>query len=98
MQPYPICLFLLAEVLTHGSSAKHNWAGSLALLLSAAIIWVLGNKLNGAPEKDLIDPQTGQTIRLRRRKHALFFIPMQYIAVFAVIVALVVLVAPVAQR
>ena len=52
----------------------------LGWLAGALANWVLGRQLNGAPGRELVDPRTGQRILLRRR-HTLFWIPMQYYSV-----------------
>jgi len=59
-----------------------------SLLAAAGAIWVVGRALNGVPGRVLIDPATNQPIVLRRR-HDLFFIPMQWWAVPLVLGAIV---------
>lgn len=49
----------------------------LMLALAGAAIWFLGKKFNTAPGRAVIDKQTGKEIVLRR-KHSLFFVPMEY--------------------
>ncbi len=99
----PFAFFFLASALTSRSGAAisgttHNWPGAIALLLAAVAVWILGTRLNSTPGRALIDPQTGQSVRLRRT-HSLFFIPMQYTAVLAIIAAIVVLMSqPAAQH
>lgn len=46
-------------------------------LAAAAAVWVLGQRLNGAPGRELLDPRTGETVVLRP-SHRLFFIPVQW--------------------
>ncbi len=98
----PFAFFFLASALTPASGGAvsgttHNWPGAIALLLSAVAVWMIGTRLNSTPGRELIDPQTGQSVRFRRT-HSLFFIPMQYTAVLAVIAAVIVLMAqPAAQ-
>ena len=49
-------------------------------LAAAALNWVIGTRLNVRPDRELVDPRTGQTVILRAR-HTLFWIPMQYLSV-----------------
>ena len=50
------------------------------LFLSAVAVWLLGKKVNSAPERVLVDAQTGEEVRLKN-KHSLFWIPMQWFVV-----------------
>ena len=52
--------------------------GAIGAIISAGVIWFVGNKLND-PTKDrtMIDKQTGQEVVLKPN-HSLFFIKMQY--------------------
>jgi hypothetical protein len=56
-------------------------ATGLAVFAGAVLVWLLGRKLNGQPGKILLDPETGQTVEIRKR-HTLFWIPMQWISLF----------------
>jgi len=67
-------------------------AFSLGLLLAAAVNWVVGRRLNRAPGRELVDPSTGERVVLRRR-HTLFWIPMEYLSVLLALAALVPLLA-----
>ncbi|MEH3143802.1 MAG: hypothetical protein PGN34_00215 [Methylobacterium frigidaeris] len=49
-------------------------------LAATALNWVVGRRLNGRPDRELVDPRTGQVVILRQR-HTLFWIPMQYYSV-----------------
>ena len=66
---------------------------SLGLFAAAAANWIVGRRLNGRPPSELIDPATNERVLLRRR-HALFWVPVQYwsvpvaIAAFAPLLAL----------
>ena len=46
-------------------------------LAAAAVNWLVGRRLNSGAGRVLLDPATGQQVVLRRR-HSLFFIPMQW--------------------
>jgi hypothetical protein len=52
----------------------------LAELLAAAGVWFVGVRLNVGRDRTLVDPASGEQVVLRRR-HTLFWIPMQYWAV-----------------
>jgi hypothetical protein len=64
----------------------HSWPGALGTLIGAAVVWVLGWKLNG-PGRTLVDPVTGKNVVLRKR-NTLFFVPMQYVGIVLGVVAL----------
>ncbi len=56
-------------------------------LAAAALNWVVGTRLNARPDRELVDPRTGQTVVLRSR-HTLFWIPMQYLSVLMLLLGL----------
>lgn len=62
----------------------------LGVIIGAVIVGYMGYKLNNQPGRELIDPKTNETVILKR-KHALFWIPMQYIAIlwFVIGIALI---------
>lgn len=81
----PAALFVLSAVLFgiggKGTPLEHPMVGIVfTAVLSAIAVWWLGNKLNSAPGRELVDPQTGQRVVLRTR-HTLFWIPMQWWAI-----------------
>ncbi|AWN47605.1 hypothetical protein DK419_15885 [Methylobacterium terrae] len=51
---------------------------------AAALNWWLGTRLNNRPGRELVDPRTGQIVVLRRR-HTLFWVPMQYYSILMVL-------------
>ncbi|EJN17416.1 MULTISPECIES: hypothetical protein [unclassified Pseudomonas] len=59
----------------------------VGLLVAAAANAFIGHKLNNQPGKTYIDPATGGEV-VFRKKHTLFFVPMQYMSVLMVIVGL----------
>jgi len=84
----PILIAVLFEIIFDGRFGKgyteqHHWIWGVSMFVSAAVLWFLGTKL-ADPGRQLIDPQTGQVVMLRK-KHTLFWIPMQY---FGIILAL----------
>lgn len=56
----------------------------LGWLIAAIVNWLVGTRLNNGPVRELVDPRTGQRVILRRR-HTLFWIPMQYYSVLMLI-------------
>ncbi|AWN51780.1 hypothetical protein [Methylobacterium sp. 17Sr1-1] len=56
----------------------------LVWIAAATFNWWLGTRLNNRPGRELVDPRTGQIVILRRR-HTLFWIPMQYYSVLMVL-------------
>ena len=67
-------------------------AFSAGLFAAAAVNWMVGRKLNGQPSRELVDPRTQERVILRRR-HALFWIPVQYWSVPVALAAFVPLLA-----
>jgi len=65
---------------------------SLGLFAAAAANWIVGRRLNGRAPRELIDPTTSERVLLRRR-HALFWVPVQYWSVPVALAALVPLLA-----
>lgn len=61
------------------------------LLIGAAINAYLGYRLNNSPVKTYTDNDTGQEV-IFRKKHSLFWIPMQYISVLWVAIAVIMMV------
>ena len=93
----PIVVTFLTTMLVEtmygkGYAALHNWPIGLGLLLSAGAVFLISQRLN-TPGRTLVDPNTGQAIVLRRR-HTLFFIPLQWIAAVIAVAGLYFLVAP----
>ena len=67
------------------------WAA--VLLVSAGVLWFLGQCLNRAPGRVLVAPQTGERVVLRKT-HSFFFVRMEYWAIaFAVCGAVALVVA-----
>ncbi len=59
----------------------------LAMAASAITIWEIGTRLNRAPDKKLIDPETNEEI-VFKNKHTLFWVPMQWFAIPVSIIAI----------
>ena len=94
---------LLLQLIADGAggrgtySASNGWLVPLGLLIAAPLIWLAGKRLNGGPERVLVDQQTGQQVRLRS-DHSFFFVRMEYWAVIAAVAAVVMLIASVFSR
>lgn len=75
-----------------GAAGLNEVGGIIAgFLVAAPLTWLLGQKLNGPDaSRTLVDPETGEAVVLRRR-HSLFFIPVQYWSIPCVILAVVLL-------
>ncbi|MBP0492662.1 hypothetical protein [Roseomonas indoligenes] len=67
-------------------------AFSAGLFAAAAVNWIVGRRLNSAPGRDLVDPRTQERVVLRRR-HALFWISMEYWSIPVALAAFVPLLA-----
>ncbi|HEY9288265.1 MAG TPA: hypothetical protein VIT43_09615 [Candidatus Dormibacteraeota bacterium] len=63
----------------------------IAEIVAAVALWFTGVRLNGQPGRQLVDPKTGQNVVLRRR-HTLFWIPMQYWAPVLALIGVIVIV------
>ena len=72
-----------------GFYQANAWPKIVALFVAAAATWFVGVKLNGGEDKELLDPETGQPVRLAAPSHTLFFVPMQYWAIALVAIAVV---------
>lgn len=91
----PILVLLAGQIgldalLGDGYYTAHTWAASLCLTISAALVWLLGSKLNNKPPRELIDPKTQQVVLLKKT-HALFWIPLQYFSIALLIIAILML-------
>lgn len=73
----PLFVTLIGSLLGGVLGASNLIVFPLTLLASAMAVFYFGKQLNSRPGKILIDPETQQTVELRKR-HTLFWIPMQY--------------------
>lgn len=84
------CFLLVAGIfgIAGKGTALDNPAVGLVVagVVSAVLVWWLGNKLNSAPGRELIDPKTQERIIIRK-SHQLFWIPMQWWAIPIVLFA-----------
>jgi hypothetical protein len=68
--------FLFDTVYGRGYSDSHSWVASVSLILGGLIVGVIGMKFKNAPGRELVDPNTGKRVVLRR-KHTIFYIPLE---------------------
>lgn len=82
-------MLILQTMLGKAYTDTHAWPVGLGVLIGAVAVYLLGLQLN-KPGRTLVDPATGQTVILRRR-HTLFWIPLQYLAGIIALIGLVML-------
>lgn len=91
----PVIVFLVSlvlqysldEVFYQGYYTSAQWPYIAALVIAAIAVWFLGKKINKNTERILLDPDTGEEVRIVNC-HSLFWIRVEYWApillVFAV--------------
>jgi hypothetical protein len=94
-----VVLYGLAGLLVGGIIGNAAGLGSRQLItigicevLAAIALWFTGVRLNRDTERRLVDPKTGQGVIIRRR-HTLFWIPMQYWAAVLALIGVIVLIS-----
>ena len=75
-----------------GYYTVNDWTHLLAVLIAAPMVGGFGYYLNRQPGKVLIDPETNQKVELKRR-HTLFWIPMEYWSIVILALGLVMMFA-----
>ena len=82
---------ILIESVTGNESFYQQaiWPLALALALSGAICWFLGKYLNKPEERNLIDKETGEEVKLKNARHRLFFIRMEYWGPILLVIAII---------
>ena len=55
----------------------HGWPKLVAFLVAAAIVWPIGAVLERRGGRTLIDPATGEQVKVGGR-HTFFFLPMKW--------------------
>jgi len=68
-------------------------AVAIGLLAAAVLNWWVGIRLDNRPGRELVDPKTGGRVILKRR-HTLFWVPMQYYSALLLLIAVIALFAP----
>ncbi|KTS92780.1 membrane protein [Pseudomonas oryzihabitans] len=89
----PIALVLAGQfgmdaMLGGGWYAAHKAVAAVLLLIAAALVWIVGVKLNSDQGRLLIDPNTQEQVVFKRR-HTIFWIPMQWASAFIAAVAVI---------
>jgi hypothetical protein len=79
----PVLIAVLFEIIFDGKFGEgytdhHHWIWGFSMIVSSAVVWFLGTKLTD-PGRVLVDPRTEQVVTMRK-KHTLFWIPLQYCA------------------
>lgn len=75
-----VCLgmeYILDTSFFKGYYSLQKWPMSLALFIAAIPIWFLGRYLNKNSERILLDPKTGEDVRVVST-HSLFWIRVEY--------------------
>ncbi len=80
-----IAQLILDSIFGEDYYSNHPVVHSFVLVIAAAIIWIVGIRLNSDPNQLSIPTQTGQQPEVRK-KHMIFWMPLQYFSI--VIVAL----------
>jgi len=75
-----------------GLSSRQRITIGICEVLAAIALWFTGVRLNRDTERRLVDPKTGQGVIIRRR-HTLFWIPMQYWAPVLALIGVIVLIS-----
>ena len=94
-----VVLYGLAALLIGGVIGNATGLGPRQLipigiceLLAAIAVWFTGVRLNRDADRRLLDPKTGREVVVRRR-HTLFWIPMQYWAPVLGLIGVIVLIS-----
>ena len=66
----------------------HTWQYGVALLISAACCWYVGQYFHKRHAKVLLDPKTGKEVVLRT-SHSFFFVPIRWWGPVLAIIAVV---------
>jgi hypothetical protein len=87
----------LISDLLQGGTDHHDLMDTLliavGMLAGAVANWCVGRRLNNRPGRLLVDPATGGRVILRRR-HTLFWIPMQWWSIPMALLAIVIACLP----
>ena len=75
--------FLFDQVYGRGYSDSHVWVSCMSLLLGGVLVVVLGFKFKQASGRELVDPNTGKRVVLRR-KQTIFFMPLEIFGVILI--------------
>ena len=87
-----LAAFLANAALGPGYGAMHMWPMAIGVLVGAGLVYLLSVRLD-RPGRLLIDPATGQRVVMKSR-HTLFWIPLQWIALIAALIGLILFLLP----
>ncbi|MBP2656325.1 MAG: hypothetical protein H6Q73_3894 [Firmicutes bacterium] len=83
---------LVDAIWGQGASRGHTWPVALSMFIAAILNWFAGKHFNKNSERILLDPTTGQEVRVVST-HSLFWIRMEYWSVVGVALGLLMLIA-----
>jgi hypothetical protein len=88
---YGLAALLVGSVVGNVASLGHRQLITIGIaeILAGVALWFTGVRLNSQPGRQLVDPKTGRNVVLRRR-HTLFWIPMQYWAPVLALIGVIV--------
>ena len=72
-----ICLFVMNAIVGSVTFDSQGWPKTIALLIAAGIISLVGYKIRQQPGRVVIDTKTGRELTLKRRD-SVFFVPVLY--------------------
>ena len=75
-----------------GMGSRRLIAIGICEVLAAVAVWFTGLRLNRGADRRLVDPKTGKDVVVRRR-HTLFWLPMQYWAPVLALIGVIVLIS-----
>jgi len=92
----PVIVFFVSLLLQYSLDAMFykgyytlsKWPISVALFIAAIPVWFLGNNLNKNAERILLDPNTGQEVKIVTT-HSLFWIRVEYWAPILVAIGII---------
>jgi ABC-type antimicrobial peptide transport system permease subunit len=95
---YAFVAFVIGTIIGNSVGGGLHAGASVGVceVIAGVAVWFTGNRLNRNGDRMLMDPKTGAEVRVRRR-HTLFWIPMQYWAPVLAIAGIIVLIAALAR-
>lgn len=86
-----VCLIVQLSfdaVFFKGYYSLNKWPVLLALFIAAISIWFVGKRLNQNSERILLDPKTGEEVKLVST-HSLFWIRVEYWAPILIVIGII---------
>ena len=89
---YGLAALVVGTVIGNASGLAERRLVAIGIceILAGIALWFTGVRMNRDVDRRLLDPKTGQEVVVRRR-HTLFWIPMQYWAPVLALIGLIVL-------